>query len=284
MDINVYSLLAQGGFFMVNKKLAKSTSIEAALLLSDLISKRQYFLVNGDLSKTNGWFFNSQENIELDTTLTPHQQRKAIDLLIKDGYLQVKKMGMPATNYFFLFDVKILEDLVFEQSLKNLTTSGEKNEQPVVNFFNANNNKLNNNKDNIYGFSAALQNQNKPSLKTPLSDVGKKRKQAKKEFEKPKIEEVIEYFLEKGYKKEVAIKAFNFYDANEWKDSNGKLVVSWKQKMVGVWFKDENKVAVIEENCPYTMEELKRFRKLKDSDLGLPFAFDKKWEYLLDKF
>ena len=40
--------------------------------------------------------------------------------------------------------------------------------------------------------------------------------------------------------KESAEKAFNYYEAGDWKDSNGNQVKSWKQKMQGVWFKDEN--------------------------------------------
>ena len=55
----------------------------------------------------------------------------------------------------------------------------------------------------------------------------------------PILEEVIAYFNENNYTTESATKAFNYYHP-EWKDSNGKKVVNWKQKMRGVWFKDEN--------------------------------------------
>jgi hypothetical protein len=44
-----------------------------------------------------------------------------------------------------------------------------------------------------------------------------------------------------GYTKESAIKAFNYYDCAGWKDSKGNKVRNWKQKMQAVWFKDENK-------------------------------------------
>ncbi len=58
----------------------------------------------------------------------------------------------------------------------------------------------------------------------------------------PTIEEVSNYFTENGYKKEVGIKAFNYYSIAEWKDSKGNKVRNWKQKMQAVWFKDENKI------------------------------------------
>ncbi len=58
----------------------------------------------------------------------------------------------------------------------------------------------------------------------------------------PTVDEVELYFLEKGYTKECAIKAFNYYQENNWKDSRNNQVKNWKQKMQGVWFKEENKI------------------------------------------
>lgn len=58
----------------------------------------------------------------------------------------------------------------------------------------------------------------------------------------PTIEDVVLYFTENGYSKQSAETAFNYYQANEWHDRNGKKVINWKQKMIAVWFKEENKV------------------------------------------
>ena len=55
----------------------------------------------------------------------------------------------------------------------------------------------------------------------------------------PILEDVITFFNENNYTTESATKAFNYYHP-EWKDSNGRKVLNWKQKMRGVWFKDEN--------------------------------------------
>ena len=55
----------------------------------------------------------------------------------------------------------------------------------------------------------------------------------------PILEDVIAYFNENNYTTESATKAFYYYHP-EWKDSNGRKVINWKQKMRGVWFKDEN--------------------------------------------
>ncbi len=78
-----------------------------------------------------------------------------------------------------------------------------------------------------------------PSLQV---EVKQKVKGKDKRFTPPSILEVKEYFKENGYTEASALKAFNYYEAGAWKDSKGQKVKSWKQKMQGVWFKDENKI------------------------------------------
>ena len=58
----------------------------------------------------------------------------------------------------------------------------------------------------------------------------------------PTLPEVELYFLENGYTKDSAVKAFRYYQENNWKDSRNNQVKNWKQKMQGVWFKEENKI------------------------------------------
>jgi len=63
----------------------------------------------------------------------------------------------------------------------------------------------------------------------------------KKKFTPPTVDQVEQYFIDNGYTKESGKKAFSYYEANNWKDSNDKPVKAWKQKMISVWFKPENK-------------------------------------------
>ena len=63
----------------------------------------------------------------------------------------------------------------------------------------------------------------------------------KKVFIRPDLKDVIQYFLDNGYVEDIAKKAFNYYDIAGWVDSKGCKIKNWKQKMQGVWFKDENK-------------------------------------------
>ena len=79
-----------------------------------------------------------------------------------------------------------------------------------------------------------------------LSSSSSKEKKRKEIVYTPSIEEVELYFKDNGYTKESAIKAFHYYEENNWKDSRNNQVKNWKQKMQGVWFKDENKVAQLQ--------------------------------------
>lgn len=57
----------------------------------------------------------------------------------------------------------------------------------------------------------------------------------------PTQDEVIQFFKDKGYSSDAAIRAFDYYNAGGWRDRDGKEVKNWKQKMIAVWFKPENK-------------------------------------------
>ena len=84
-------------------------------------------------------------------------------------------------------------------------------------------------------------------LTTPNKDKKEKKvkKKIKKKFIPPTINDVIKFFLDNNYTKESAIKAWRYYDDGNWKDSTGKPVLNWKQKMRGVWFKSENESKVV---------------------------------------
>jgi hypothetical protein len=73
-------------------------------------------------------------------------------------------------------------------------------------------------------------------------DKTERKRIKKKEFIAPTLQDVKEYFKDNGYKEETAIKAFEYYSTNEWRDKNNDPVLNWKQKMVGNWFKSEHKI------------------------------------------
>lgn len=92
-------------------------------------------------------------------------------------------------------------------------------------------------------------------------NVEKKKKIKKKFFSPPTQEDVQNYFFENGYSNESGLKAWKYYDAGNWKDAKGNQVISWKQKMRGVWFKDENKITNGNSRIPKSIKEREREEK-----------------------
>lgn len=66
-------------------------------------------------------------------------------------------------------------------------------------------------------------------------------KRKRKVFTPPTLDEIKTYFKDSGYTEQSAEKAYNYYSVANWVDSKGNKIKNWKQKMQGVWFKDENK-------------------------------------------
>jgi hypothetical protein len=75
-----------------------------------------------------------------------------------------------------------------------------------------------------------------------VNDNEEKGVRGEKQFKKPTLEEVKQYFHENGYSEQSAITAFEYYEAGGWIDSRGKKVKNWKQKMIAVWFNEQNKI------------------------------------------
>ena len=78
-------------------------------------------------------------------------------------------------------------------------------------------------------------------------------------FTPPELEEFKAYCVEKGYGK-IAQKAYDYYHEANWHDSQGRPVKNWKQKLIAVWFKEENKQLT-------PQQDVERVRKLM-KDLG----------------
>ena len=65
----------------VMDQLMKALGLHEAILLGELCSEFVYW--NKENKLQNGFFYSTRENIEKETTLSPHQQRQAITNLIK---------------------------------------------------------------------------------------------------------------------------------------------------------------------------------------------------------
>ena len=135
-------LLSSSAFLIVNKELARQVGLKGAVLLADLISKEEYFISKG---MTDGWFFNTEANIEADTTLTSYQQRKVLKTLKKYEIIETKRKGIPAKQYFKINEANLLKIFSCEETKQlvvnklnnlsetNLTTINKNKEIRITN-------------------------------------------------------------------------------------------------------------------------------------------------------
>ena len=121
------NLLSSTAFLVVNKELAKKIGLNETVLLADLISKEQYFIDNNQLN--DGWFFNTAKNIQADTTLTSHQQRKSIKNLKSLGIIETQLIGIPAKQHFKIMTNKLLS--YFNTSCENNAQQDVKKTQTI---------------------------------------------------------------------------------------------------------------------------------------------------------
>lgn len=90
-----------------------------------------------------------------------------------------------------------------------------------------------------YDLSSDNHMEDKDKNETKDKEVKKKAK-VRKDFEPPTFESFDAYFKENGYG-HISEKVFKYYSTADWHDSQGAKVKNWKQKVQGVWFRDENK-------------------------------------------
>lgn len=152
------SILSSDAYIILNKYVMKAIGLHEAILLGELCSEYIYWCKEEKLQ--DGYFFSTRENIEKETTLSPHQQRQALKNLVNFGFIEVTEKDMPKKTYYKVIEEKVYEflskiELDFaevkkfnDKTSKNLTSSDENIEDQDVKNFNINNNIINNNKDN----------------------------------------------------------------------------------------------------------------------------------------
>lgn len=101
--------LGVSSFLMINLKLlAVVNSSDAIILLSYLISKRDYYFSRGDLGEEEA-FFLTQDRISSDIKLSVFMIQHSMKTLLKHKLITVEKRGLPARNFFTVDDDRILE-------------------------------------------------------------------------------------------------------------------------------------------------------------------------------
>lgn len=143
--MSILSLISSNNFIVLNKTLISLLGIEEALMLGELASEYDYWVNQGKTK--DGWFFSTVENVERNTNLSKHRQKKALENLQKQGLVTVERKGMPAKRYIRINEDAIGQILSNKKS-KILTSRSEKFELQEVKKIDRNKNKDNKNKVN----------------------------------------------------------------------------------------------------------------------------------------
>lgn len=123
------------------------------------------------------------------------------------------------------------------------------------------NERMKNEHEKRSAFSKSRSENRLKGLKTKEKKQKKKSSSYDNHMENVNVNEVKDYFKEKGYTENSAIKFFEYYSVSDWKDSNGKVVKSWKQKAQSVWFKEENKIKELPTHIKSVAEQMEEMRR-----------------------
>ena len=96
--MNVLKMIGSTAFLMANKEIIRLTDIETAILYSDLAGAQDYW--NERNESSDGYFYRTQNEIELNTTLSSKVQLRCLRLLEEKGLIKTKLKGLPAKKYF----------------------------------------------------------------------------------------------------------------------------------------------------------------------------------------
>ena len=140
--MTILQLISTENFISVNKELIKLLGLEEAIILGELASEYEFWNRRGELQ--DGFFYSTIENIEKNTTLSVHKQRKALNNLKEKGLIEIKVKGIPARRYIKIIKKQVYELLSF-QFVENSQTSLSNFKHTVSEKLSGNNN-INNNK------------------------------------------------------------------------------------------------------------------------------------------
>jgi DNA-binding MarR family transcriptional regulator len=210
----------------MSDQLSFSLSIPMSILTDKKLSstdKLVYAMICG-LSKKNGacWASNAYISSQLD--LKKDTVSRVISKLVEIGYVKRKEFRNENKEVVkrLLSSIHALSNVLPDFNAIPLL---EENDNPIGEFSNTSPGKI-----QVYI---------EDYIKEEIKDTNTMAKKSK--LMPPSLEEVKLYFREKGYREDVAIKAFEYYSSNDWKDKNDSPVKNWRLKM-HVWFKDSARI------------------------------------------
>src|SRR5690606_18334322 len=96
-------IMGTDGWIPVNKEMMRKLGLEASILYGELLNKYKWYFENKKLNQY-GEFYSTVAEIQADTSLDKRNQKKAIEILVKEGLIEVHNRvpsgGQRATRHF----------------------------------------------------------------------------------------------------------------------------------------------------------------------------------------
>ena len=144
----INELLNTEGYIIVNKTLIKAFGLNEAILIGELCAEYSYWEKQGKLE--DDMFFSSHKNIEENTGLNEYTQRKILTKLAEQGIIEIKRKGVPATNYYKIIYEQIFKILGSRSlNFKDLDLENLKPNNTIISKDIIDNKKEKNKKENI---------------------------------------------------------------------------------------------------------------------------------------
>jgi hypothetical protein len=155
--------------------LARLLGLNAAIMYGEILSKWNYFSIRDDLTD-DGFFYNTIEDMQGDTTLGRRNQVEAIKILVDANLIEYKVAGMPAKRFFKVNeDESIVLDLLKSrtavQFVQNEQTSLYEMNKPVSSKRTLNNTNSNNTKNKTNGKDSGSASSQKTLIPLPERPV-----------------------------------------------------------------------------------------------------------------
>ena len=99
----IYDLIRADGSIVINKNLIFSLGMNEAIIYTELIAKQIYFDTRENFTK-DGYFYNTVDNLLLDTGIGEKAQYSAIKNLQDFELIEYKIKGMPPKRHFRVVD------------------------------------------------------------------------------------------------------------------------------------------------------------------------------------
>lgn len=148
-------LIESTGYITVSKELARNIGLDETLILTELISKYNYWKENNKLK--DGYFYVTIKDLKKETTLTKYRQTKAINNLKELNLIKTKKQGLPAKRYFTILKENIIEQFY------DLNRNNDKNLHNTQQNTKVENQRFKSDKDKQNSTSKDENQQNNPS-------------------------------------------------------------------------------------------------------------------------